>query len=59
MYGNNFKLKSGKRVKSFGNIASISQTHRFHKLYIHISLSTHTSGGIAKLVAFYWLVTIV
>jgi len=54
-----YKLKSGKRVKTFVNIASISQTHHFHKLYIHISLSTHTPGGIAKPVAFYWLVTIV
>ena len=40
-------------------IASIRQTHRFHKFYIHISLSTHTLGGIAKPVAFYWFVTIV
>ena len=36
------KLKRGKRVKTFGNIASISQTHHFHKFYIHFSLSTHT-----------------
>ena len=49
----------GKRGKNFGNIASISQTHLFHNFYIHISLSTHTSGGIAKPVAFYWFVTIV
>ena len=54
-----YKLKRGKRVKMFGNIASISQTHHFHKFYIHISLSTHTPGGIAKPVAFYWLVTII
>ena len=46
-------------MKIFGNIASISQTHCFHKFYIYISLSTHTPGGIAKPVAFYWLVTIV
>ena len=50
-----YKLKRGKGVTSFGNIASISQTHHFHKFYIHISLSTHTPGGIAKPVAFYWL----
>ena len=43
-------------MKFFGNIASVSQTHHFHKFYIHISLSTHTPGGIAKPVAFYWLV---
>ena len=49
----------GKRGQNFGNIASISQTHLFHKFYIHISLSTHTSGCIAKPVAFYWFVTIV
>ena len=54
-----YKLKRGKRVKIFGNIASISQTHHFYKFYIHISLSTHTPGGIAKPVAFYWFVTIV
>ena len=54
-----YKLKIGKRVKMFGNIASISQTHCFHKFYIRISLSTHTPGGIAKPVVFYWLVTIV
>ena len=54
-----YKLKVGKRGENFGNIASISQTHLFHKFYIHISLSTHTSGGIAKPVAFYWFVTIV
>ena len=54
-----YKLKVGKRGENFGNIASISQTHLFHNFYIHISLSTHTSGGIAKPVAFYWFVTIV
>ena len=54
-----YKLKVGKRGEKFENIASISQTHRFHNFYIHISLSTHTSGGIAKPVAFYWFVTIV
>ena len=43
-------------VENFGNIASISQIHLFHKIYI---LSTHTSGAIAKPVAFYWFVTIV
>ena len=59
MFGIIHKLKRWKRVKIFGNIASISQTHRFHKFYIHISLSTHTPGGIAKPVAFYWLVTVV
>ena len=50
-----YKLKGGKKGETFGNIASISQTstHLFHKFYIHISLSTHTSGGIAKPVAFY------
>ena len=46
-----YKLKGGERGENFGNIASISQTHLFHKIYIHISLSTHTSGGIAKPVA--------
>ena len=55
-----YKLKGGKGLKLFEiYIASISQTHPFHKFYIHISLSTHTSGGIAKPVAFYWFVTIV
>ena len=58
-----YKLKGGnlKRGENFGNIASISQTHLFHKFYIHISLSTHTSaaGSIAKRVAFYWFDTIV
>ena len=54
-----YKLKVEKRGENFGNIASISQTHLFHNFYIHISLSTHTSGGIAKPVAFYWFVTIV
>ena len=54
-----YKLKEVKRGEKFGNIASISQTHLFHKFYIHISLSTHTSGSIAKPVAFYWFVTIV
>ena len=54
-----YKLKEVKRGENFGNIASISQTHLFHKFYIHISLSTHTSGSIAKPVAFYWFVTIV
>ena len=55
-----YKLKGGKG-ENFGNIASmrISQTHLFHKFYIHISLSTQTSGSIAKPVAFYWFVTIV
>ena len=33
-----YKLKGGKRGENFGNIASISQTHLFHKIYIHISL---------------------
>ena len=42
-----------------GNRASISQPHIFHKFYIHISLSAHTSGSIAKPVTFYWFVTIV
>ena len=42
-----------------GNRASISQTHLFHNFYIHISLSAHTSGSIAKPVTFYWFVTIV
>ena len=51
-----YKLKEVKRGENFGNIASISQTHLFHKFYIHISLSTHTSGSIAKPVAFYWFV---
>ena len=51
-----YKLKGGERVEKFGNIASISQTHLFHKFYIiYISFSTHTSGGIA----FYWFDTIV
>ena len=54
-----YKRKREKRVKTFGNIASISQTHRFHKFYIHILISTYTFGGIAKPVAFYWFVTIV
>ena len=54
-----YKLKRGKRMKIFGNIDSISQTHRFHKFFIHISLSTHTAGDIAKPVTFYWFVTIV
>ena len=53
------KRKGGKGGENFGNISSISQTHLFHKFYIHISLSTHTSGSIAKPVAFYWFVTIV
>ena len=47
-----------KRDENFGNVASISQTHLFHKLYIHISLSAHTPEDIAKPVAFYWFVTI-
>jgi len=59
VFGNNLRAKRGERGENFGNIASISQTHLFHKFYIHISLSTHTSGGIAKPVAFYWFVTIV
>ena len=50
-----YKLKGGKRGENFGNIASISQTHLFHNFYIHISLSTHTFGGIAKPVAFIGL----
>ena len=54
-----YKLKGGGNGENFGNIASISQTHLFYKFYIHISLSTHTSGGIAKPVAYYWFVTIV
>ena len=54
-----YKLKRVVRGENFGNIASISQTYLFHKIYMHISLSTHTSGGIAKPVAFYWFVTIV
>ena len=29
-----YKLKGGKRGENFGNIASISQTHLFHKFYI-------------------------
>ena len=29
-----YKLKGGKRGENFGNIASISQTHFFHKFYI-------------------------
>ena len=33
----------------------ISQTNLFHKIYIHISPSTYTLGGIAKLVAFLGL----
>ena len=54
-----YKLKREEKGWNFGNIASISQTHLFHIFYIHISLSTHTSGSIAKPVAFYWFVTIV
>ena len=55
MFSNNLYAKSGKRGENFGNIASISQTHLFHKFHIHISLSTHTSAGIAKPVAFIGL----
>ena len=58
MLGNNLEAKRGKRSEFLGNRASISQTHLFHKFYIHISLSTHTSGGIAKPVAFDWFVFI-
>ena len=55
-----YMLKVGKRGENFGNIASISQTHLFHKFILHhISLSTHTSGGIAKPVTFYRFDTIV
>ena len=32
------KLKGGKKGENFGNIASISQTHLFHKFYIDIAL---------------------
>ena len=32
-------------MKIFGNIARISQTHRFHKFYIHISLSMEYPAG--------------
>ena len=46
----------GKRGENFGNIASISQTHLFHNLYNHISLSTHFWW---HWVALYWFVTIV
>ena len=45
---------------NLGNIASINHKCHFHQIYIHISLSTHTSGGryIAKSVAYSWFGTI-
>ena len=53
-----YKLKVGKRGENFGNIASISQLI-FFTIFTSIFHFLHTSGGIAKPVAFYWFVTIV
>ena len=54
----NFILR-GRDKNPLNIFTVISHTHLFHNFYIHISLSTHTSGGIAKPVAFYRFVPIV
>ena len=59
IFGSVLRLKKREKWTKSGKIEPVYPATTFHKIYIHISLSTHTSGSIAKPVAFYWFVTIV